>query len=574
MASASSKETASEGRVSASYHSTLWGDHFTSKGLSNSRSEGIEEEALKQHEYEVLKEEVRKMVITTECRDDDDATGCKSKLRLIDAVQRLGIGYLFETETEQELEKLHGLGDEFVFDNLDLYHSALWFRLLRQQGFSVSTDGFKKFMDDNDKFSESMASDEQGLLSLYEAAHMAIHGESNLDQALIFTTENLKSFLANDNNEKGTSSFKKQVKFSLSIPIWKCTPRTLARNYIDFYYESEDNTIDKQLLRFAKLDFNKLQKLHQQELREITEWWESLQVTAKFEYARDRVVECYYWIYAVYFEPKYHLARMILAKIISMLSLLDDTYDNFGTYEEVKILTEAIQRFDISSLEALPDTMKNMYKIIIDLYDQIEMELANRGRPTFAVDYAKEELKKLCRSYLAEIRWRAKGHVPTLEEYKKDAYITSAYPLLCTSAFIGMGTEIATREAFEWVTNEPKMIKAASVICRLQNDIVSHKFEQSRKHAASAVECYMKEHKASEEEAYKYLWNDISNAWKDIVECCQKPTSLSVALTDRVLNFTRFISVVYEKGDGYTNSQLLKSQIASLFVDPVPVTLF
>ncbi|CAN1831077.1 Alpha-copaene synthase [Linum perenne] len=477
MASAISKEATSVERVSTSYHTTLWGNHFITKILTDDESQDLGEEALK-HEYEVVKEEVRKMVITTECRDDeDDATGCKSKLCLIDVVQRLGIGYLFEIEIEQQLEKLHGLGYEFVFHNLDLYHSALWFRLLRQQGLFVSSDGFKKFKDDNGKFSESLASDEQGLLSLYEAAHMAVHGESNLDQAMIFTTEKLKSILANDNNKKGSSSFKKQVRFSLSIPIWKCTPRTLARNYIGFYSESEDNTIDKELLRFAKLD--------------------------------------------------------------------------------------------MSSLEALPMTMKNMYKVIIDLYDEIEMELARTGPSTFAVDYAKEELKKLCRSYLAEIRWRANGHVPTFDEYKKNAYITSAYSLLCTSAFIGMGSEIATREAFEWVTNEPKMIRAACVISRLQNDIVSHKFEQKRKHIASAVECYMKEHKASEEEAYKFLWDEICNGWKDIIECCQKPTQVPVALTDRVLNFTRFISVVYEKGDGYTNPQLLKSQIASLFVDPV-----
>ncbi|CAN1145360.1 Alpha-copaene synthase [Linum perenne] len=41
---------------------------------------------------------------------------------------------------------------------------------------------------------------------------------------------------------------------------------------------------------------------------------------------------------------------MILTKILSMLSLLDDTYDNFGTYEEAEVLTEAIQTFDLSAL--------------------------------------------------------------------------------------------------------------------------------------------------------------------------------------------------------------------------------
>ncbi|CAI0441074.1 unnamed protein product, partial [Linum tenue] len=58
-------------------------------------------------------------------------------------------------------------------------------------------------------------------------------------------------------------------------------------------------------------------------------------------------------------------------------------------------------------------------------------------------------------------------------------------------------------------------------------------------------------------------------AWKDIAEECRKPTPLPVALTDRVLNFARSISVIYENGDGYTNSHPLKAHIASLFAHPV-----
>ncbi|CAI0454325.1 unnamed protein product [Linum tenue] len=35
--------------------------------------------------------------------------------------------------------------------------------------------------------------------------------------------------------------------------------------------------------------------------------------------------------------------------------------------------------------------MKNMYRLIINVYDEIETKLAETG-PTFAVDYAKEEV--------------------------------------------------------------------------------------------------------------------------------------------------------------------------------------
>ena len=48
----------------------------------------------------------------------------------------------------------------------------------------------------------------------------------------------------------------------------------------------------------------------------------------------------------MYFEPKYLWARRILTKIISMTSVIDDIYDAYGTLEELKHFTEAIERFE------------------------------------------------------------------------------------------------------------------------------------------------------------------------------------------------------------------------------------
>ncbi|CAN0896595.1 Alpha-copaene synthase [Linum grandiflorum] len=497
---------------------------------------------------------------------DDDKAISEGKLRLIDTIQRLGVGYLFETEIEGLIENIYSLGqDSIIIKNANMYHTALWFRLLRQQGFAVSPGMyhqfdhvFTKFKDDDGNFIEELASDVEGLLSLYEASHLAGHGEDMLDEALLFTANRLSI----------RSNIEPKIKFALSLPVWKCVPRTLTRSYIDFY--DDDDTVDKQLLRFAKLDFNRLQKLHQLELREITEWWESLEVKTKFKHARDRVVECYYWMYAMYFEPKHHLARMLVTKMISTLSLLDDTFDSFGTLEEVDVLTQAIQRFDTSSLESLPDRMKNVYQALINLYDEFDMELAKLG-PSFGVDYAKEELKKLCRCYLIEIKWRNENYVPTVEEHKKAAYVTGAIPILVVGAFLGMGPELATREVYEWVANDPKIVEATSLIGRLYNDLVSFQFERNRKHAATSVDCYMKEYNVSEEEAIRLIWLEISKAWKDITESCQRPTDVPVELVDRVLNFARSFTVIYKDGDGYTNSHLMKSEIASLFVDPIPL---
>ena len=57
-------------------------------------------------------------------------------------------------------------------------------------------DMFNKFKQGNyndEKFKESLVSDVPGLLSLYEATHLRIHGEDILEEFLAFTTTHLES---------------------------------------------------------------------------------------------------------------------------------------------------------------------------------------------------------------------------------------------------------------------------------------------------------------------------------------------------------------------------------------------
>lgn len=67
---------------------------------------------------------------------------------------------------------------------------------------------------------------------------------------------------------------------------------------------------------------------------------------SKLPFARDRVIECYFWILGVYFEPQYAFARRTLTKVIAMTSIIDDIYDVYGTLEELELFTDATERFD------------------------------------------------------------------------------------------------------------------------------------------------------------------------------------------------------------------------------------
>lgn len=69
-----------------------------------------------------------------------------------------------------------------------------------------------------------------------------------------------------------------------------------------------------------------------------------MDIAKKLPYARDRVVECCFWVMTVYFEPQYSQARKMMSKFISILSYIDDTYDAYGTIDELELFTQAIER--------------------------------------------------------------------------------------------------------------------------------------------------------------------------------------------------------------------------------------
>ena len=67
----------------------------------------------------------------------------------------------------------------------------------------------------------------------------------------------------------------------------------------------------------------------------------------ELSFARDRIIEVYFWTLGVYYEPQYSLGRRLLTKVISMASVIDDIYDVYGTLEELTLFTEAIERFGV-----------------------------------------------------------------------------------------------------------------------------------------------------------------------------------------------------------------------------------
>ncbi|KAM7468983.1 hypothetical protein LguiA_007166 [Lonicera macranthoides] len=523
-------------RRSANFHPSIWGYHFLIYDSDVTKIDDDTKERLVQ-----LKQEVRMMLVKESSGGDEEAAATQ-QLMVIDAIQRLGVAYHFESEIDEALNNLHLLHASFGerCDDEQLYMVALRFRLLRQQGHPITCDVFNKFKDEEGRFKESLIEDTRGLLSLYEAAHMRVHKEDVLDEALEFTTTHLEQVMLKNSSSKN-SLLTSQVVHALDNPIRKGLTRLQARHYIPIY--EQDNSHSKTLLTFAKLDFNMLQKLHQRELSHITRWWKELNFKEKLPYARDRVVECYFWALGVHFEPQYSLSRKFLAKVGTMTTILDDTFDVYGTLEELVLLTDAIERWDTSALDQLPEYMRLYYQALLDVYTEMEENLWEDDT-SYGVHHAKEAMKELAKAYFEEAKWYNEGYVPTVEEYMKIAL----------------------------VSNNPLIVKASSVIARLRDDMAGHQFEQERGHVASAVECYMKQHNATKEDACVEFNKRVANAWKDTNQECLAQTAVPMNLLERVLNLSCVIEVLYKDKDGFTHSTTrAKDFITSLLIDSVPI---
>ncbi|MED6186493.1 hypothetical protein PIB30_067180 [Stylosanthes scabra] len=484
-------------------------------------------------------------------------------------MQRLGISYHFEQEIDETLEQIQNvfINNALNIGEGDLHSTGLLFRLLRQKGYLISSDIFNKFKNKKGKFNETIAEDIRGLWSLYEAAQLSVHGEDLLDEAHDFAFTNLKSMIANN---KLSTYLAKQIDQSLMLPFHKGVPRIETRRYMSFY--EEDPSYDKAILTFAKLDFNVLQKMHQKELGNITRWWKKSDFARKVPYGRDRVVEAYLWPFSMSSEPKYSTHRRIVGKLISCICLLDDTYDAYGTLDELELFTQAIKRWNISPIKTLPTCFQVVFNAISEVVDEIQSAVADPKKSTLVLQHVKQAFVNLAEAYLVEAKWCNEDYVPTYDEYKVNGTMSSSLQLHIV-AFVGLG-EFATKQVFDWIFSNPTIIKAVSLIGRLKDDLASHKFERERDHhVASGVECCMKQYGISEEETYKVIQKEIKDFWKDINEECLKPKNdIPKAVIECIVNLGRISEFTYANfQDRFTNGEFMKECVSELLLDPITI---
>ncbi|KAL0457937.1 UNVERIFIED_CONTAM: Isoprene synthase, chloroplastic [Sesamum latifolium] len=257
-------------------------------------------------------------------------------IELIDDIDRLGIAYRFQETIDRALERILLQSSQVEQKmNENLHSCALCFGLLRRHGYHVSTDIFESFKDSNGNFRTSLAADIEGMLSLYEASHLALDGESTLDKAREFTSFHLKNMLGEMDMKSAMG-----VSRALELPSHHRMQRLEARWNIEMY--DKQNKANQLLRKLATLDFNLVQNVHQRDLQEASS-------------------KC----------------RVGLTKVVNLITVLDDIYDVYGSADELELLTNAVDKWDVNAVNDLPDYMKlfffALYNTVNDMaYDTLK----------------------------------------------------------------------------------------------------------------------------------------------------------------------------------------------------------
>ncbi|KAF7145077.1 hypothetical protein RHSIM_Rhsim04G0060000 [Rhododendron simsii] len=313
---------------------------------------------------------------------------------------------------------------------------------------------------------------------------------------------------------------------ALELPRHLRMERLEARRFIgEFSRESDQSPY---LVELAKLDYNQVQSLHQAELTEISRWWKQLGLVEKLGFGRDRPPECYLWTVGLLPEPKYSNCRIELAKTIAILLVLDDIFDSYGSLDELVLFTDAIQRWDLSAMEQLPQYMKICY-----------MALYNTTN----------EWINMIEAFLVEAEWFNNGYVPNLEEYLENGVTTAGSYMALVHIFFLIGQGV-NKESIGMMDPYPKLFSSSGRILRLWDDLGTATDEQERGDVASSIDCFRREKNLSSEgEARKQVKQLIRSLWKELNGEFTAPKALPLPLIKASLNMSRTAQVVYQHGD-------------------------
>ncbi|GAU35833.1 hypothetical protein TSUD_56390, partial [Trifolium subterraneum] len=507
-----------------------------------------------------------------------------ARLHMIDSLERLGINHHFKDEIQTVLDETYRYwlqGAEDIF--LDPTTCAMAFRMLRLNGYDVSSDPFYQYSED--KFANSLKGylkDVSAVLELYRASQFIIHPDESILVKQSSWTRNLLKHYSSPyqfNADKLRTYVDNEVNDVLNFPHHANLERLLNRRSVEHYNADETrilkasyrscNLANRDILKLAAEDFNLCQSIHNKELKQLGRWIVESRLD-KLEFARQKLAYCYFSSAATLFAPKLSDARISWAKNGVLTTVVDDFFDVGSSQEEQENLIQLVEKWDVDvNTVCCSEAVKIIFSAVRSTICEIgEKSVERQGRNV--KDNVIKIWLDLMRSMFKEAEWLRTKATPTIDDYMQNAYVSFALGPIVLPALYLVGPKLSDDVAENQELNY--LFKTMSTCGRLLNDIQGFKRE-SEEGKLNAVSLHMVHGNGvvTYEGTIDKIKGVIEDKRRELLRLVLKEKGSLVPrdCKDLFWKMMKVLNLFYMKDDGFTSNEMMYSTVNAVLKDPI-----
>nr|CAB3488227.1 unnamed protein product [Digitaria exilis] len=411
----------------------------------------------------------------------------KQQLQQVDVLRNMGISRHFAAEIKCILDMTYSCwlqrDDEIM---LDVETCAMAFRILRMNGYNVSSDELYHVAEASwfHTSLEGYLNDTRSLLELHKASKVSIsEEESILDSIGSWSGCLLKEQLRSGALHR--TPLIREVEHALECPFYATLDRLEHRRNIEnFDFTLTGHQVLKasylscytnnEILALGVRDFSASQFTYQEELRHLDSWVKESRLD-QLPFARQKLAYFYLSAAGTIFTPELSDARILWAKNGVLTTVVDDFFDVGGSTEELENLVALVEMWDEHhKLDFYSEQVEIVFSAIYTSVNELGAH-ASLLQDRDVTKHLVEIWVDLLRSMMTEVEWRISKYVPTAEEYLTNAALTFALGPIVLPALYFVGPKIS-----ESVVKDPEyneLFRLMSTCGRLLNDVQTYERE-------------------------------------------------------------------------------------------------
>uniref|UniRef100_A0A0E0KV28 Uncharacterized protein n=1 Tax=Oryza punctata TaxID=4537 RepID=A0A0E0KV28_ORYPU len=502
------------------------------------------------------------------------------QLSVVDALENMGISRHFDGDIKSILDMTYSCWlqrDEEVM--LDITTCAMAFRILRMNGYDVSSDDLCHIAEVSDFHNshQGYLSDTRTLLELYKASEVSVaDNEFILDRIGSWSGRLLKEQLSSGALQR-TSSIFEEVEHALDCPFYATLDRLVHKRNIEHFATTSYHMLKttylscqtaQDLVAMGARNFSTTQSIYQDELEHIDSWVKENRLH-DLKFARQKSAYFYLSGAGTIFDPEMSDARIWWAINGVLTTVVDDFFDVGGSREELENLISLVKMWDKHHKEEFySEQVKIVFLAIYNSVNQLGAKAsAVQGRGV--TKHLIETWLDLLRSMMTEVEWRISNYVPTSEEYMANAAMTFALGPIVLPALYLVGPIIPESVVRDLEYNE--LFGLMSTCGRLLNDVQTYEREDGEGKVNSVSLLVIQSGgSVSIDEARREIMKPIERCRRELLRLVlRRGSAVPGPCKELFWKMCKVCYFFYSGGDGFSSPTAKAGAVDAVIHDPL-----